>query len=331
METKHCRIAGMGAYLPKRVVTNEELGKFLGVTDEWIVERCGIRERRFAAQGEGTAAMGAEAVRQAAADAGWKLEDIEFIFFATLSPDHLFPGSGVYLQNILGLPFTPAMDVRNQCTGFLFSLVTANALIASGQYRRIMIVGAETHSHCLEVPETNKEVAILFGDGAAAVALDLGDRPLILSSLLQVDGSGADYLKLELFDFKRRPYVTPEDIHNRSHIPVMDGMRVFLRAVSELCATAKIVVEKAGKQLQDVDLVVPHQANLRINETIRKRLKLPPEKFFNNIQKRGNTTAASIPLAMVEAREAGVLKRGQDVLLLAFGSGFSWGGILIRY
>ena len=189
----------MGAYLPKRVVTNAELGKFLGVTEEWIVERCGIQERRYAADGEGTAAMAALAVRQAVTDVGWKLEDVDFILFATLSPDHFFPGSGVYLQNILGLSHIAAMDVRNQCTGFLYSLVTADALIASGKYRRIVVVGAEIHSHCLEVPDTNKEVAILFGDGAAAVALEVSDAPLILSSSLHCDGSGADYLKLELY------------------------------------------------------------------------------------------------------------------------------------
>jgi len=296
-----------------------------------MVERCGIRERRYAAQGEGTAAMAAEAVRQAVADAGWKLEDIDFIIFATLSPDHFFPGSGVYLQNILGLSHIAVMDVRNQCSGFLYSLVVADSLIASRRYHRIVVIGAEIHSHCLEVPETNKEVAILFGDGAAAVALEVSEEPLILSSSLHVDGSGADYLKLELFEQKRRPWITPEDIRERRQIPVMDGMRVFLRAVTEMTATSKSVVEKAGKKLDDVDLVVPHQANLRINETVRRRLHLPPEKFFHNIQTRGNTTAASIPLAMVEAREAGVLKRGQLVLLVSFGSGFTWGGALIRF
>ena len=161
--------------------------------------------------------------------------------------------------------------------------------------------------------------------------LEAGDAPLLLASSLGVDGSGADFLKLELFDIKRRPYVAAEDIQNRRHIPVMDGMRVFLRAVSEMTATARLVVDKAGKSLEEIDLVIAHQANLRINETVRRRLHLPSEKFFNNIQTRGNTTAASIPLAMVEAREAGVLKRGQLVLLVAFGSGFTWGGALIRF
>ena len=331
MEIRHSRIAGMGAYLPERIVTNDELGRFLGVTNNWIVERCGIRERRFAAQGEGTAAMAAKAIRSAVGDAGWSLRDIDFIIFATLSPDHFFPGSGCYAQALLGLPNIPVMDVRNQCSGFVYSLVVANALIASAQYHRIVVVGAEVHSHCLEVPETNNEVAVLFGDGAAAVALEVGDTPTILASELHVDGTGADALKMEVFDNSRRPFLTVEDIHNRRHIPVMDGIRVFRRAVTEMTATAKALVAKAGKRIEDLDLAIAHQANLRIVEMVRLRLGLPPEKMFNNIQTRGNTTAASIPLAMVEARDAGVLKRGNLLLLVTFGSGFTWGGAVIRY
>lgn len=331
MEIRHSRIAGMGAYLPERVVTNDELGRFLGVTNDWIVERCGIRERRFAAQGEGTAAIGAKAIQRAVADAGWGLGDVDFIIFATLSPDHFFPGPGCYTQALLRLPNIPVMDVRNQCSGFVYSLVVANALIASGQYRRVIVVGAEVHSHCLEVPETSNEVAVLFGDGAAAVALEVSDSPTVLASELHVDGSGADALKMEVFDNSRRPFLTVEDIQNRRHIPVMDGIRVFRRAVKEMTATAKALLAKASKTLDDLDLIIAHQANLRIVEMVRLRLGLPPEKMFNNIQTRGNTTAASIPLAMVEAREAGVLRRGQLVLLLTFGSGFTWGGAVIRY
>ena len=251
--------------------------------------------------------------------------------FATLSPDHFFPGSGCYAQALLGLPNIPVMDVRNQCSGFVYSLVVANALIASAQYQRIVVVGAEVHSHCLEVPETNNEVAVLFGDAAAAVALEVSDTPTILASELHVDGSGADALKMEVFDNSRRPFLTVEDIQNRRHIPVMDGIRVFRRAVMEMTATAKALLAKAGKRLEDLDLVIAHQANLRIVEMVRHRLGLPPERMFNNIQTRGNTTAASIPLAMVEARDAGLLRRGNLLLLVTFGSGFTWGGAVIRY
>ena len=216
-------------------------------------------------------------------------------------------------------PNIPVMDVRNQCSGFVYSLVVANALIASAQYQRIIVVGAEIHSHCLEVPETNNEVAVLFGDAAAAVALEVSDTPTILASELHVDGSGADALKMEVFDNSRRPFLTVEDIQNRRHIPVMDGIRVFRRAVAEMTATAKTLLEKAAKKLEDVDLVIAHQANLRIVEMVRHRLGLPPEKMFNNIQIRGNTTAASIPLAMVEARDAGVLRRGNLLCWLPSG------------
>jgi 3-oxoacyl-[acyl-carrier-protein] synthase III len=326
------RIVGLGSYLPERVVNNAELSASLGVTEDWIVERCGVRERRYAAVGEGTSSMAAEAVRCAAKDAGWQLDDIDFLILATLSPDHFFPGSGVYTQSLLGLPNIGVMDIRNQCTGFLYSLVTADALIQTGRYKRVMVVGAETHSHCLEVPNTNKEVAVLFGDGAAAVALDdSGLRPMLATSTLHADGQGAGHLMVEMFDFRKRPYVTPADIEANKHIPVMNGVRVFLRAVAEMVATAERLVRAAGITLADVDLVIPHQANLRINETVRKRLGMPAEKFFNNVQLRGNTTAASIPLAMTEARAAGVLRPGQLVLVVAFGSGFTWGGALVKF
>lgn len=331
MMAGHSRIAGLGAYLPERVVPNAELGAFLGVTDEWIVERCGIRERRYAADGEGTAAMAGKAVRKCAEDAGWELADIDFVIFATLSPDHFFPGSGVYMQHQLGMPHIPVMDVRNQCSGFLFGLVVADALISSGAYRKVVVVGAEIHSHCLEVPETNKEVAVLFGDGAAAAAIEPSEEKCLLASDLHVDGSGADYLKLELFEQKRRPWITPQDIIARRQIPVMDGVKVFLRAVAETTASARATLAKAGEDIGNVKLVIPHQANFRINDTVRRRLRLPPEKMFHNIQTRGNTTAASVPLAMYEAREAGLYSRGDLLLLTAFGSGFTWGSALLRF
>ena len=203
---------------------------------------------------------------------------MDFVIFATLSPDHFFPGPGCYAQALLGMPSIPVMDVRNQCSGFVYSLVVANALIATGQYRRIVVVGAEVHSHCVEVPETTSEVAVLFGDGAAAVALEASDAPSILASELHVDGSGADALKMEVFDNSRRPFLTVEDIENRRHIPVMDGIRVFRRAVSEMTATAKALVKKAGMTLEDIDLTIAHQANLRIVEMVRQRLGLPPTK-----------------------------------------------------
>lgn len=331
MAERASRIAGMGAYLPERVVTNHDLAKYLDTSDEWIVQRSGIRERRFTKPGEGTASMGAEASRRALADAGWQKADVDFIIFATLSPDHFFPGAGCYMQAMLEMPGVGVLDVRNQCTGFVYALTVANALIVSGQYRRVLVVGSETHSAVLEDARAPRDVAVLFGDAAAAVALEAGTGEGILSSVLHADGRGADALKLELFDIKRKPYVRPDDIEAGRHFPTMDGKTVFRFAIDGMVEACRETLAKAGKTLADVDLVIPHQANLRIAEAVRTRLELPPEKVFNNIQTRGNTTAASIPLAMVEAREAGVLKRGQLLLLLAFGSGFTSAGTLLRF
>jgi 3-oxoacyl-[acyl-carrier-protein] synthase-3 len=321
----------MGAYLPERVVTNHDVAKYLDTSDEWIVQRTGIRERRFTAPGEGSESMGAEATRRAVVDAGWKLQDIEFIIFATLSPKHFFPGGGCYMQAMLDLPGVPALDIRNQCSAFPYALTIGNSLIVSGQYRRILIVGSEAHSPVMEDSKAPRDVAVLFGDAAAAVLLEAANKPGLLGSVLYADGRGADSLKVELFDFTRKPYIVPSDLETGRHFPVMDGRQVFRHAVDGMVDACQKVLAKAGRSVRDVDLVVPHQANLRISEAIRTRLDLPPEKVFNNIQTRGNTTAASIPLAMVEARDAGILKRGHLVLLPAFGAGFTWGAVLWQY
>src|SRR5438132_4165938 len=231
MQLRTCRIAGMGAYLPERVVTNEDLTRFLNTSDEWIVQRTGIHQRHFTAPGEGTASMGAEAARRAVADAGWSLADVEFIVFATTTPDHFFPGAGCYMQALLGLPGVGALDVRNQCSGFVYALTVANALIAAGQYGRIVLVGSETHSACLEDAAAPRDVAVLFGDGAAALALEAGSQEGLLSAVLHADGRGADALKLELFDFQRKPYISPADLEQGRQFPVMDGKLVFRTAV----------------------------------------------------------------------------------------------------
>jgi 3-oxoacyl-[acyl-carrier-protein] synthase-3 len=328
MAARASRIAGMGAYLPDNVVTNHDLAKYLDTSDEWIVQRTGIHERRYISPGEGSASMGAEATRRAVADAGWSLADIEFIVFATLSPKHFFPGAGCEMQAMLQLPGIGALDVRNQCSGFPYALTVADALIVAGRYRRIVVVGAEAHSPCIGGPQAPRDVAVLFGDAGAAVALEAADEPGLLGSVLHADGRGASALKVELFDFTRTPYITHGDIDAGRQYPVMDGRQVFRHAVDGMVDACQEVLAQAGKTPADVDLVIPHQANLRISEAVRTRLELPPEKVFNNIHNRGNTTAASIPLAMVEAREAGILKPGQLLLLPAFGAGFTWAAIL---
>jgi 3-oxoacyl-[acyl-carrier-protein] synthase III len=331
MQSRSCRFAGMGAYLPKRVVSNHDLAKYLKTSDEWIVQRTGIHERRFTSDGEGTASMGAEAARLAIADANWSPADVEFIVFATITPDHFFPGAGCYLQAKLGLPGIGALDVRNQCSGFIYALTVANALIVSGQYSRILLVGSESHSGCLEDAAAPRDLAVLFGDGAAAVALEADSGEGVLGSVLHADGRYADALKLELFDFNKKPYISTADLQAGRHFPVMDGKLVFRSAVEGMVSACRETLVKARKSLADVDLVIPHQANLRIAEAVRVRLGLPAEKMFNNIQTRGNLTGASIPMALVDARAASILKRGQLVMLLAFGSGFTWAGALFRY
>ena len=331
MPLRTSRLAGMGAYLPERVVTNEDLTKSFDTSDEWIVQRTGIKERRYTIPGEGTASMGAEAARRAIADAGWSPSDVEFIVFATITPDHFFPGAGCYMQALLGLPGIGALDIRNQCAGFVYALTVANALIVAGQYSRILVVGSETHSACLEDPKAPRDIAVLFGDAAAAIALEAGDGEGVLSAVLHADGRGADCLKLELFDIKQKPFISPSDLQAGRHLPVMDGRQVFRSAVEGMVEAGHERLAKAGKTFADVDLIIAHQTNLRIAEAVRTRFSLPAEKMFNNIQNRGNTTAASIPLAMTEARDAGRLKRGDLLLLLAFGSGFTWGGALLRY
>ncbi len=331
MPARASQIAGMGAYLPELVVTNHDLAKVIDTTDEWIVQRTGIRERRYTAPGEGTASMGAEAARCAVADAGWSLNDIEFIIFATLSPDHFFPGAGCYMQAMLGIPGVGVLDVRNQCSAFPYALTVADALIVAGRYKRVLVVGSEAHSPVVADPRSPRDVAVLFGDAAAAVVMEASSEPGLLGSVLHADGRHADALKVELFNFKRRPYITHADLEAGKQFPVMDGRNVYRHAVDSMAASCMEVLAMAKKSISDVDLVIPHQANLRISEAIRTRLELPPGKIFSNIQNRGNTTAASIPLAMCEARDAGLLKRGDLLLIPAFGAGFTWGAVLWQY
>ena len=328
------RIAGVGSYVPSRVVTNRDLEAVMDTTDAWIRERSGIRERRFAADGQGSTEMGVEAARAALADAGWEPGDVQFILFATLSPDMFFPGDGVLLQKALGMGTIGAMDVRNQCTGFIYALSAADAYIRTGMFDRVLVVGAEVHSSGLVLTTEGRDTAVLFGDGGGAVCVEAAppDSPSrIVRHALHADGNFAGELCVPRPSAAARPWITPGMIERGETAPRMNGREVFRNAVVRFPEVILEVLAAEGLAPGDLALVVPHQANLRITEAVRKRLGLPEEKVFSNIEKYGNTTAASIPIALREARDEGRIRRGDWVCLAAFGSGFTWGATLLRY
>ncbi|MEA1966655.1 MAG: beta-ketoacyl-ACP synthase III [Thermodesulfobacteriota bacterium] len=335
---KRAIIKGTGRAIPSRLVTNEDLTKFMDTSDEWIQQRTGIKQRYWVPEGEeiGVSDLGLEASNIALERAGWKPEDIDFIIFATLSPDIFFPGSGCLLQHKLGLKSTPALDIRQQCTGFLYSLATADSYIKSGLAKKILIVGAEIHSTGLDKSTRGRDVSVIFGDGAGAVcveAVETDEEIGVLASVLHADGSGADSLMTEL-PASRLPERFPKDLEKDSprHYPVMDGQKVFKTALRKLPQVTKETLAKANLAIDDVDMIFPHQANLRINQAFQQLIKIDENKMFNNIHKYGNTTAASIPIAIDEALEQGVVgKKGDTVLFVGFGAGLTWGGILYRF
>ncbi len=329
-------ITGVGRYLPDRVVTNFDLEKMMDTSDQWIRERTGIRERRFAdlEKGETTSYMGAQAAKKAIEMAGLKPQDIDFIVFATLSPDYFFPGAGCPLQVHLGIPGIGAMDIRNQCTGFVYALATADQFIKTGMYNHVLVVGAEFHSGGLNLSTAGRDVAVLFGDGAGAVVLSAheeDDGRGILTNHLHADGNFAKHLWVESPGSAHNPFITHEMIDNGQIYPHMDGRYVFKHAVTRFPEVIMEAVNAAHVKLEDIDLVIPHQANQRITEAMRMKLGLPEEKVVSNIHKYGNTTAASIPIAMSEALEENRIKKGDLVCIASFGSGFTWASSLIRW
>ncbi len=328
------RILGTGFYVPPRVVTNDDLAQMFDTSDEWIQQRSGIQERRFSGPEDTPAAMGEKAARLAIANAGLAVEDIDMIIAATLSPDHDFPGSACFIQARLGLPGTAALDIRNQCTGLLYSLTVADALIRAGQHTNILVIGTEVHSTGIDLSTEGRDVAVLFGDGAAALVLGPTDNPEVglLGHCLHADGRGARDLWIPAPGSSYFPHRAPKSMYeDKSVFPQMNGRAVFKHAVTKLPKVMAEVLEKTGYRLEDVDILVPHQANLRINEAVAKHMGIPPEKVVHNIMKYGNTTAASIGIAMHEAREDGRIQPGSLVLLAAFGSGFTWAASLVRF
>lgn len=333
-------IKGFGHYVPENVVTNEDLAKVMTTSDEWITERTGIKERRHRKEKfnskETTSYLGYKAAEKALKTANITAKDIDFIIFATLSPDYYFPGCGVVLQDLLGCDTVGALDVRNQCSGFIYAMSVANAFIKTGTYRNILVVGAEIHSFGLDFSDTGRGVSVIFGDGAGAVVLSAapegGD---ILSVNMHSEGKYAEELSVLFpgtkFGWSSRLLDENHGLKSQEIFPYMNGNYVFKHAVSRFPETMLEALEKAGKSIEDLDLFIPHQANIRITQYVQEKFGLPNEKVFSNIQKYGNTTAASIPIALSEAIEQGRLKRGDLLLLSAFGSGFTWGSILLEY
>ncbi len=346
------KIAGIGMYVPKNVVTNDDLKKYMETSDDWIQERTGIKERRYADRTEETTTtMGVEASKIAIERAGITAQDIDFIVFATLSPDYYFPGCGVLLQRAMQMKDVGALDVRNQCSGFVYALSVADQFIKSGMYKNILVVGAEKHSFGLDFSTRGRNVSVIFGDGAGAVVLQPTDDPNrgILSTHLHSDGANAEILAMfnpgthanhwvkeqKLADFDDAEigemFMSHQMIDKAQNFPNMDGPTVFKIAVEKFPAVIKESLEANNLQTSDLRLLIPHQANLRIAQFVQKKLGLNDDQVYNNIQKYGNTTAASVPIALCEAWEQGKLKEEDLVCLAAFGSGFTWASALLRW
>ncbi len=334
--TKKAVITGTGRYVPPRVVTNDDLSQWMETSDEWIRQRTGIEQRHWIDEKApvGASDLGLEASKIALNRAGWAPEDIDLIIFATLSPDLFFPGSGCLLQHKLGLSATPALDIRQQCTGFIYGLATADAYIRSGMAGKILLVGAEVHSTGLDLSTEGRDVSVIFGDGAAAVCVEAveSDQGVgVLASVLHAKGSMAESLKTEAPASREWPRLTLKMMEERRHFPHMDGKAIFKEAVRRLPEVTKEALDQAGLTMDDIDLYIPHQANMRINQFYQQMMKLPEEKVFHNIQRYGNTTAATIPLALDEALEMGVIGKGSTVLFLGLGSGVTWGANIHRF
>ena len=327
------KILGTGHYVPERVVTNKELETLMDTTDEWIQQRTGIKERRWIDGECGASDLAKPACEAALEMAGLKTTDIDAIIFATLSPDYNFPGSGCLMTRLLDIPGTPALDIRNQCSGFVYGMQVADAWIRTGMYKRVLFIGAEVHSTGLDISTEGRDVSVIFGDGAGAIVLGPSDNEAegILATDVGSDGRYAEELWVEAPNSRLTPRLTHEMMVQRRHFPKMNGREVFKHAVRKIPESLTTSLKAAGLTPADIDLFIPHQANLRIAEMVQKTLQLPDEKVYNNIQKFGNTTAASIPIALDECVRAGRLQRGQLFAGAAFGAGFTWGSALIRF
>ena len=327
------RIAGVGHYVPEQIVNNFDLEKIMDTSDEWIQERSGIAERRWVRDGENNLDLAEKAALNALQQANLKPEDIDFIIFATLSPDYFFPGTGCLLQEKMGFSTIGALDVRNQCSGFLYGLSIADQYIKTGMYENILLVGSEVQSRGIDQSTEGRDVTVLFGDGAGATVITRSDNPHrgIIGTHLHAEGRHAKELWCEDPGSVHNPRLTKEIIDSRSIWPYMNGRYVFKHAVTRFPEVIMEALASAGIDKGEVDLVIPHQANQRITDAVRMKLELKEEQVYSNIKKYGNTTAASIPIAMSEAIAEGKIKNGSLVCLAAFGSGFTWASALVRF
>ncbi|MGE5107502.1 MAG: 3-oxoacyl-ACP synthase III family protein [Sphingobacteriales bacterium] len=345
------KIAGIGMYVPEHIVTNNDLTKYMDTSDEWIQERTGIKERRYAHRTkETTATMGVEAAKVAIERSGITPQDIDFIIFATICPDYYFPGCGVLVQRAMKMKEIGALDVRNQCSGFIYALSVADQFIKTGMYKNILVIGSEKHSFGLDFNTRGRNVSVIFGDGAGAVVLQPAEKEEqgILSTHLHSDGESAEILAMynpgthanhwteqKLADFDEaeigQMFFSHAMIDNAQVFPNMDGPAVFKKAVIKFPEVIMEALAANGYTSLDINLLIPHQANLRIAEFVQKKLRLRDDQVYNNIQYLGNTTAASIPIALCEAWEKGKIKEGDLVCLAAFGSGFTWASALLKW
>ena len=331
------KIIGLGYFVPENIVTNNDLSKFMETSDEWIQERTGIQERRWIdpKTGETTSTMAVKASKIAIERSGLEKEEIDFIIFATLSPDMYFPGGGVRVQDMLDMPTIGALDVRNQCSGFIYAMSVADQFIKTGMYKNILVIGAENHSGGLEKSTRGRGVTVIFGDGAGAAVLSRSEEKGkgILSSHLHSEGKHARELMLDGPNTGRWvPEILAEnDPDDQSYYPQMNGQFVFKHAVTRFSEAIIEGLKANNLQKEDIDMLIPHQANLRISKFIQKKFQLSDDKVHNNIMKYGNTTAASVIIALTEAWEHGKVKDNDLVVLAAFGSGFTWGSVMIRW
>lgn len=332
------KIIGVGAYVPPKAYTNHDLEEMLNTSDEWIQQRTGIVKRHWVEGNTCTTDLALKASEEALENSGISKEDLDMIIFATLSPDHDFPGNACFLQAKLDIPGIAAFDIRQQCSGFIYGLSMADSFIRSGQYKNILLVGGEIHSKGLNKTPEGRDIAVLFGDGAGAVVITATENPgesdsQFYSHDLHADGSFAKELWLPAPGTAVAPdhRITSAMLAENLHYPYMNGRTVFMHAVKRMSETLTHTLKSEGKTIDDVDLFLFHQANMRINDKVGEILGIPPEKVFNTIQDYGNTTAATIPMGMRDAVKAGKLEPGMLVGMAAFGSGFTWGSSLIRF